>query len=121
VSEVPAVSPPQKSLSLGEILIEARKLFIDHGYPEARVSLREVNRIKDYIATFSAKQGDAKARANAFWLTLGRLMEQRNGGGAKLRELILRMEIPNPREEFTNPSWDPTQTDRVRSFKECES
>ncbi len=84
--------------SLGQVLIEARRLFVEHGYPEARVSLREVQRIKAYVEVFGPKDGLAKATAKALWLTLGTSLpkEQRNGEiGKRLQEILAQVAFPN--------------------------
>jgi hypothetical protein len=83
--------------SFGQLIQAARRLFIEHGLSEAQVSLREVNRIRDFIQTFSPTQGELRATLNAFWLTLGVSLspEQRSGElGQELRRLILEVEIP---------------------------
>src|SRR5262249_47550431 len=79
--------------SMGAILDQARALFIQNNYPEARVSLREVQRIKAYLEIFGPVLGLAKSTANALWLVLGASLpkEQRDGElGQKLKELILK-------------------------------
>ena len=85
-----------EALSIGEILLKARELFIEHGKGEAKVSLREVKRIRDHLETFGAMQPKPRAIANALWLALGAGLapEERSGElGAKLRRLITSISL----------------------------
>ena len=81
-----------------------RSLFISKEHSEASVSLREVNRIRDYLETFSPHQGPVKATANAMWMMLGARLSQAEREGELGRELIRiisEIEIPGAtKEEF---------------------
>ncbi|MCE9625394.1 MAG: AAA family ATPase, partial [Deltaproteobacteria bacterium] len=84
-------------LSLGGLFREARRLFVDQGLPEARVSLREGQRLKQYLETFGKNQDYAQILAKALWLILGASLtqEQREGElGRKLHALFLRIQMP---------------------------
>lgn len=93
----PAAAPQGGSQTLAETIVRVRGYFIENGQPEARVSLREVHRIRKIAEIYSPSQGLTRAVAKALWLTLCASLndEQRKGPlGKGLLGILSRTVLP---------------------------
>ncbi|MBF0105830.1 MAG: AAA family ATPase [Deltaproteobacteria bacterium] len=103
----------ENAFSIGNVLREARDFFIEQGLPDATVSIRQGQRIRQHIERFSETMGFSVSVANALWLTLGAHLtpEQRAGTlGQGLKDILLKLNIPGiDREVYRKALMQATQ------------